>query len=155
MKTLIILLTITSLSAISPKQIQTAKLVRHEACKYTRWSDEVVAICGTETSYGEDRKNHEETYGLMQISPATAKWIAVKHKHLRYLTRLSDTCIKYILISNDRLSIELASRILDFLIEHNGYDTGIRRYNGVWNHEYLVKVNKNCKYIRKILKEVR
>ena len=146
------LLTFSNIHAISETQIKTAKAVKKEAKKYTKWYMEVVGICGTETSYGIDRENNEETYGLMQINPDTARWIASKWSHLKYLCRMSDYQIENILVRNDRLSIELASRLLDYLIKHNGRNTGIRRYNGINNYRYLYTVNKNTKLIKKIIK---
>ena len=152
MKALIILLALSNLNAISTAQVKTAKMVKKEAKKYTKWYMEVVGICGTETRYGIDRENNEGTYGLMQISPDAVRWIARKHKHLRYLYRMNNWQIKYILISNDKLSIEIAARMINFLIRHKGRDIGVKRYNGINNSKYLIKVNKNIKYITKVLK---
>ena len=142
----------TGLHAISQKQIDVAEFVKRESCKYTKWSMEVVGICGTETSYGIDRENNEDTYGLMQISVDAARWIALKHRHLRFLRRLTRFQVSKLLEYNDRLSVEIASRMIDFLIRKHGRGKGIRRYNGINNHRYLVKVNKNTKFIRKILR---
>lgn len=136
MKYLILIFFSIKLFALTPQQIYTI------SDKYTKYPSWIVGIAGTESSFGKNILGDDgHSLGTMQIQVATAKFIAKRDKSLSWLLTCSDRTIQKLLLRNDSLSIEIASKLINYHAKRHGIFGAISRYNGgANNHKYFNKV---------------
>jgi len=152
MKIFLILILITSSYALSTSQVNTIKLVKREASKFTRYKSTIAAICMTESSAGvQVLGDKKQSLGILQIQVDTARYVATIDKELLFLTKLPRKNIETLLLKNDRLSIRIASVLIQHYVNHYGYKEAISRFNGGRrNWTYYRKVKLALKIVNKI-----
>ena len=126
-------------------QKECKELVYKEAKKWSRFPSTVVAIAMTESSCGIHLIGDDgNSLGIMQMQVATVKYIASKDKSIQWVGRLSDKVVRTLLVRNDKLSVEIATKLFEFSRRRYGYFQAISRYNGgKRNTTYYNKVMKN------------
>jgi hypothetical protein len=171
LKTIIFLYLFTqSLLAVSEEQLKTLQIVRDVARQIPdshgeTYENTLSAICLTESSAGRDligdfKKNTSITkasLGAMQIQVATAKYVANHVQSLSWLIDRTDAYIANQLVTNLKLSVQIAAHYLVILKERRGvYFNVVSGYNGGYtNHRYFAKVMHNMKLVKKWVHEDR
>jgi len=159
---------ITSLFAVSKEQLKVLQSVRDVAKTISDPSGETYentlsAICLTESSAGRDLIGDfnkgtpitKASLGVMQIQVSTARYVSEKSEELEWLKYISDAQLANKLISDIKLSVQIAaSYILLLKQQRNIYFNVVSGYNGgMNNHRYYNKVMKNMKLVKKLLKQ--
>lgn len=143
-----------SLYGMSEEQAIMIKKVKKEARKHTRYPSTIAAICLVESSAGANRNkigDDGKSFGIMQIQAETTKWLSSVDGSLAWVKKLSKYDIQKLLLSNDRFSVEIASKYFDHYRKAWGYRKAIMIYNGgVNNWTYYNKVRKALKITRRV-----
>ena len=144
---------LSSLYAMSDKQIETIRMVKKEAKKYTRYPSTIAAMCIVESSAGKNRIGDDrKSLGLLHIQVATVRWLSGMYESIAFTKKLSDYDVEKLLLSNDSFSIEVASLYINHYMDHGwGYTKSVMVYNGgVNNWTYYRKVMEAKKIARGI-----
>ena len=151
---LLVLLTV-NLHAVSKQSI------KEHAANFTNYPSTILAIAGVESSYGRNILGDDgHSLGLMQIWIPTARFIAKRDSSLEWLLKLPTKTLQTLLLKNDALSIEIASKLFEYHRQRHGYKMAIIKYNGLWEVNSKGKAvrdkhgNKvlNVKYYDKVMK---
>lgn len=139
---------LSSLYAMSNKQVDTIRMVKEEAKKYTRYPSTIAAMCLVESSAGKNRIGDDrKSLGLLHIQVATVRWLSGMYESIAFTKKLSDYDVEKLLLSNDSFSIEVASIYINHYMAHGwGYTKSVMVYNGGVN---------NWTYYRKVMKAKR
>ena len=151
-KIILLIITISSLNAMSTNQIKLIKMIKKEARKYTRYKSTIAAICLVESSAGIHVLGDDgDSLGILQIQVPTARYAGTLNKELRFLTRIPKKYIETLLLKNDRLSIKIACTLINHYIKYYGFTQAVMRYNGSkHNPKYFNRVKQALKIINKI-----
>lgn len=164
---LLFLLTTLLHAEITPQQIATLQTVRDIARTVPdrfgeTYENTLSAICLTESSGGKNiigdfTKGTDITkasLGPMQIQVSTARYVAGNVESLGWLLKLSDKQIANLLLTDLKLSAEIAANYIVMLKhQRKDYLKVISGYNGgMENWPYIVKVMKQMKEVRALVK---
>ncbi len=125
------------------------ELVYTEAKKHTNYPSTIAGICLTESSLGKNKYNKEGSLGIMQLQVATVKDVIRWYpRSLGWMKKLEDYQIASHLLNDDRLSVEIATKLWEFHRKRHNYFGAISRYNGGANNvPYFKRVEKNKRRI--------
>ncbi len=151
---------------LTPKQVETLKMVRSIALKYPNKNGETfentaMAICLSETSagvfkVGDIGKNpniFKASLGIMQVRIDTVRFLAKKLNWTKVLN-MSDVKLVNKLLSDDKFNVEVAVKYIVWLNDYTkNYFRTVSRYNGGnYNYKYYYKVMNNMQLIKKSIK---
>lgn len=150
-KVILSILLISNIFAIELSIGQKAikELVLSESKKHTRYKSTIAAICFTESSLGINILGDDKrSLGIAQMQVKTVRYISSKDNSLAYLNGYTDKRIETMLLTNNRLAVELASKLFEYYRKRYGYFGAISRYNGGRkNYRYYKKVIDNRKML--------
>ena len=134
--------------------------IKEHASEFTNYPSTILAIAGVESTYGKNILGDDgRSLGMMQIQVPTAYFIAKRDQSLAWLLKLPRKVLETLLLKNDALSIEIASKLFEYHRKRHGYKMAIIRYNGLWevNSKGKAIYNKdggkilNTKYYNKVM----
>jgi len=151
-------------SKLSPKQIETLKIVRDIAKQYPNANGETfentaMAICLSETSagvfkvgdIGKDPNIFKASLGIMQVRLETARFVAQK-LNLTNIIKMSDVELVNRLLGDDKFNAYVAVNFIVWLNDYTkNYFRTVSRYNGGnHNRPYYYKVMRNMQFIKTV-----
>ena len=165
---LLFLFTATALlqAAVTPSQLSTLQTVRDVARTVPdNWGETyentLSAICLTESSAGKNiigdfhkgTKITKASLGPMQIQVATARYVARRVDALKWLDTRSDKQIANLLLTDLKLSAEIAAHYIVILKNRrHDYMMSVSGYNGgMENWPYFIRVMKNMKLVKALV----
>ncbi|KIM10528.1 MAG: hypothetical protein KU37_09480 [Sulfuricurvum sp. PC08-66] len=151
-------------AALSPMQLATLQAVRDEARQILddrgeSYENTLSAICLTESSAGAqllgdfDQTLKKASLGPMQIRLSTARHVAKLTPSLNYLLAYSDQKLATVLLTNIKISTQIAAHYLVRLRNHRkSYRRAIGGYNGGWeNNTYYKRVMENYRFVETLV----
>jgi len=154
-------------AGVTPGQLSTLQTVRDIARTVADDSGETYentlsAICLTESSAGKNiigdfRSGTDITkasLGAMQIQVATARYVARRVDPLAWLDKRSDKQIANLLLTDLRLSAEIAAHYVVILKNRrHDYMKSVSGYNGgMENWPYFIRVMEQMKLVKTLVK---
>lgn len=158
MKLFLLIILSLNLHAISKQSI------KQHASKFTNYPSTICAIIGVESSYGKNILGDDSrSLGICQIQIPTARFIAKRDKSMTWILKLPTKTLETLLLRNDKLSIEIASKLFEYNRKRYGYKEAIIRYNGMWEVDHKGRAIRdengdkiiNIKYYNKVMKEMK
>jgi len=133
----------------------STEYVKKEASKYTKYPSTIAAIIKVESQNGKYIIGDEgRSLGIAQIQVKTAKYLAKRDPSLTWMLKVPDLSLRTMLIRNDRLSIEICSKLFEYYRKKHGYFQAISRYNGgTQNYTYFNKVQKEKTFLWETTKQ--
>jgi len=163
-----IFLVLSSLSALSEKQLKTLQQIRDIAKtipnkKGETFENTLSAICLTESSagvniIGDFKKGvpiTKASLGAMQIQIATARFMGKVYKPIKWVNNLSDAKLANRLLTDVNFSAIISAYYMRWLSDYRkSYYSAVSGYNGgLYNKKYYTRVAKNMKVVRAYVKK--
>ena len=121
--------------------------IKEHAADFTNYPSTILAIAGVESTYGKNILGDDgKSLGMMQLQVRTVYFIAKRDQSLAWLLHIPRKTLETLLLRNDALSIQIASKLFEYYRKRYGYFTAISKYNGgIHNYTYYNKVMKEMK----------